>query len=64
MPGRKRTNLYEKKPAGQEEVERRKEKVAEKKNWSGKLVTVNAGIFEFVGRHAKESKRYIEATYT
>jgi hypothetical protein len=74
VPGRKRRNMYEKKPlpqteqtsekCQQEKVELRREKLAEKKNWTEKLVTVDTGIFEFLDRHAKEMKSFIEATYT
>jgi hypothetical protein len=70
VPGRKRKTLYEKKdcekenqPDAEDKQVARKESLLAKKNWSGRLVTVDPGVFAFVGRHAKEMKRYIEATY-
>jgi hypothetical protein len=70
VPGRKRKALYEKKhhekenqPDAEDKKEARKENMLAKKNWSGRLVTVDPGVFAFVSRHAKEMKRYIEATY-
>ena len=69
VPGRKRKMLYEKKdckknqPDAEDKQEARKESLLKRKNWSGRLVTVDPGVFAFVARHAKEMKRYIEATY-
>lgn len=47
----------------EEKAAERKAKASMRKTWSEPLCDIDAGVQDFIVRHARESKRWIEATY-